>query len=273
MNSAVLGAIAGPFHAALIHAIVPSMGYEDDPAIAFRVSHQLPAKFSPTALPKDIRVFGPPPYEYDDLAISDTLYRPKIDRFKRGVPCLAGAERGGVAFRSIGAIRITEIVRQICFGSRVAYDKAGIDRGGLAAILPYWLDLQSEGVFLVLLKANIANIHIGPQLVPRGVPGNPVGISGLPERDNNKNYTGKGKERSTASDPVRPIGGIRCFFGRDSSAPLGAQVGGLVVLSLITAVGTVVGIGRVIRRRRSGYLWLLLGVGGWCFLLWWTSPC
>jgi len=58
------------------------------------------------------------------------------------------------------------------------------------------------------------------------------------------------------SEAVRPYGGIRGFFSGDSSAPLSAQIGAIVIASAVAAIRLFVGVSseRVSEVRRGIYL-------------------
>gem|GEM_PF-3588172 len=85
----------------------------------------------------------------------------------------------------------------------------------------------------------------------------------LPNRDDKAEY---GSQTENGSDDRRyrcKMGFIRCFFRSDGGAPLGAQVGGIVILSAIAGVGIALGVGPVGRFRRWGWRGSRLGRCGW----------
>ncbi len=104
------------------------------------------------------------------------------------------------------------------------------------------------------------------------VAGNAIGILRLPEGKDHKDNTDKGQCRPDTRNDIPPPCGIRSFFSSDGGAPLSAQIGGVVVFGLVTGIGIIVGIGGVIRRRLSGWAYLLGGLSTYALFLWWSSP-
>lgn len=150
-------------------------------------------------------------------------------------------------------------------------------RGGLSEIL--YVDYNAR---LQTLRPNYSSpqsAHIRAKLQNCAFLSDPIGFPrsvqrfiGLRQSAENKQDAYKRQERAAAGNPVSPIRGIRSFFSRDSSAPLSAQIGCIVVLVSIAAAGLVVGIGRIVAHRRSGWLYLLGGSAVWFGLVWWASP-
>lgn len=72
--------------------------------------------------------------------------------------------------------------------------------------------------------------------------------------------------------PVHPLGGVRRFFSGDGSAPLGAQISAIVILSMVTGVGFFYGIcGKfAVNWHRSVMLCGSIGLAA--ILVWLTSP-
>jgi hypothetical protein len=82
-------------------------------------------------------------------------------------------------------------------------------------------------------------------------------------------------ERENSSDyakPVGPRGGVRGFFSGDSSAPLSAQIGAIVVLAAVASIGLFYGISgkRITEVGRSIYICGSIGL--LALLVWLTSP-
>lgn len=126
---------------------------------------------------------------------------------------------------------------------------------------------------------NRRNAEIGSQFafggIPRDLIGRPrllQGVLRLPERKEDQGNTNEREKRAKTADQVGLMRGVRSFFRRDGGAPLSAQIGGVVVFSLVTGIGIVVGIGRIVRRRLSGWVFLFGGLCAYGLFLWWSSP-
>jgi hypothetical protein len=128
--------------------------------------------------------------------------------------------------------------------------------------VPDWLNIQVRFVAL-------------PKLGARYFVGSLGGFQrffGLLKSNENKDYTDERQCRRDSPNDIPPPCGLRSFFGRHGGAPLGAQIGAVVVFCLVTAVGLFVGIGRVIGGRNSGWLHLTYGLFFYGLLVWWSSP-
>lgn len=88
-------------------------------------------------------------------------------------------------------------------------------------------------------------------------------------------YKDQASERQDAPDAAKkivPPSKTRRFFSREGGAPLGAQIGGVVIFGLIAFIGLYVGIGRIIRSHSGGWAWLTGGLLAYGLFLWWSSP-
>ena len=95
----------------------------------------------------------------------------------------------------------------------------------------------------------------------------------LPDRDSQPDHR---RQAENSPDDRRyrcKAGFIRCFFSGDGGAPLGAQIGSIVGLCIITGIGIAFGVGPVGRLRRWGWRsgWLLLALGSIGLCGWWLS--
>ena len=98
-------------------------------------------------------------------------------------------------------------------------------------------------------------------------------FSGNAQSPDNQHDAGERKHRTKPADDIPPPRNLRSFFSRDRGAPLSAQIGCVVVLSVVTAVGIFIGIGRIIHSRwAGGVLWLGVGVAAYGTIVWWSSP-
>lgn len=104
-----------------------------------------------------------------------------------------------------------------------------------------------------------------------------VGFSCLMQGKQHKYGADEREHRAYYGDARSPVRSIRCFFSSESGAPLGAQVGAIVVLTSIAALLIYVGISGIISRsasvRNHGFILLSGGLGVYFTLAWWTSPC
>lgn len=135
-------------------------------------------------------------------------------------------------------------------------------------------NIESNDWFLPNGESNPSCVvQINPDISPRFTFGRvasySIGIDGKLQSYGNRDQTGGAQERCDN----RPIGGppslMRCFLSSYGGAPLGAQIGGVVILGLIAGIGIVTGIWGVGRYRRLlGGLSAGLALG---LFLWWLS--
>lgn len=98
------------------------------------------------------------------------------------------------------------------------------------------------------------------------------GFFSLPQRTNYKDNTEEGQCRPDSRNDIPPPCGFRSFFRSNGGAPLSAQISAIVIFTTVTGLGIFVGVGGVIRRRRTGWLYLFGGLCVYGLLLWWSSP-
>ena len=94
----------------------------------------------------------------------------------------------------------------------------------------------------------------------------------LCERAQQQENTDQAQSGSDNTEPVRPYGGIRGFFSGNSSSPLSAQIGAIVILSGVAAVGLFEGVRGKPRIEWLRSITLCGSVGLLCLLVWLTSP-
>lgn len=94
----------------------------------------------------------------------------------------------------------------------------------------------------------------------------------LPYRNQQGCQTDRAQERADYAEPVRPHGGVRGFFSGNSSAPLGAQISAIVILSVIAGVGFFGGICGKPRVEWLRSVTLCGSIGLAALLVWLTSP-
>jgi hypothetical protein len=94
----------------------------------------------------------------------------------------------------------------------------------------------------------------------------------LLQRPDDEQDTSKGQCSPDASNKIPPPCGIRGFFRRNGGAPLGAQIGILLVFAAVTSCGMYVGLGRLIESRRHGWFYLCGGLAAYALFMWWSSP-
>lgn len=146
---------------------------------------------------------------------------------------------------------------------------------GLAAITDTKANLRCLGI-----EPHTRGIEISPQLTARSISGDIISLKRYLQSTEHQNDADERQNCAEAGNPVSNITnissryrGLRCFFSRNSRAPLGAQIGALMVLVAITAVGIAVGVGRIVFDRRGKFAYMLLGIGSWLLFMWWSSPC
>ena len=97
-------------------------------------------------------------------------------------------------------------------------------------------------------------------------------LFGLTKRKNDQDNARRREEGGGTSNQVSPPSKIRRFFSSEGGAPLSAQIGGVVVFSLITIIGLYIGMRRIIEGRRSGWAYLCSGILAYAIFLGWSSP-
>lgn len=78
----------------------------------------------------------------------------------------------------------------------------------------------------------------------------------LPNRDDQTDDGSEAQEGCGNRPSGRAPRFMCCFFSSDGGAPLSAQIGSVVILSAITSIGILVGVGRIRRLRRFRWLGL-----------------
>lgn len=173
--------------------------------------------------------------------------------------------------------------RTVTWANCINWDYPQPESWGWSRVNPYRCEkyaIAYSGMFSgICNRLDIRKAYPSPSDVLSTFAGDLVGIArltertlGLTKRGDYQNNTGKRQDRASSADPVGKPCGIRCFFRRDGGAPLSAQIGGIVIFSLITAFGIYVGIGRIIRLRSGGLRYLFLGLGAFGLFMLWASP-